>query len=44
MLTLMPGGKLGLILVSSSRSAFDKSSGFATACLISPILIDGWPL
>ncbi len=42
--SFMPGGRLSFILSTSARTAFDSSSGLATACLITPMLSDGLPL
>ena len=43
-MSFSPGGMLSFILMTSALTAFDRSSGFATACLMTPILSDGLPL
>ena len=43
-MSFMPGGSPGLIFSTSARTAFDRSSGFDTACLITPMLSDDLPL
>jgi hypothetical protein len=40
----MPGGSEAFIWSTSARTAFDSSSGLATACLITPMLSEGLPL
>ena len=43
-MSFIPGGSAALIFSTSARTAFDSSSGFATACLITPTLSDDLPL
>ncbi len=40
----MPDGRLSLISASSARTAFERSSGLAVACLTMPMLSAGLPL
>ncbi len=42
--SFMPGGMASFILTTSARTAVERSSGFATACLITPMFSDGLPL
>ncbi len=42
--SFMPGGRFSLIFSTSARTPRDSSSGFATACLMTPMLSDGLPL
>ena len=44
MTSCMPDGRSGLICAHLGAHAFDRSSGLAIACLITPMLSDGWPL
>ena len=40
----MPEGSVSLIRSTSARTPRDRSSGFATACLMTPMLSEGTPL
>ena len=40
----IPAGAASLSLTTSARTALDRSSGLATACLMTPMFSDGLPL